>query len=86
MCFAIPMRVIDTDGATARCEARGVVRTVSLLLLAGEPLAPGDIVAIHLGHAVQKMTVEAARAAWELYDQVLAAADAPLDTESVKSV
>lgn len=73
MCLGIPMRIVERDGFTARCEARGVERTVSLFLLQHEPLAPGDFVMVHMGEALEKMDAERARQAWELYDEMLAA-------------
>lgn len=71
MCLAIPMQVCEIDGFLARCEAKGVSREVNLFLLQGEPLAPGDFVMVHVGYAIQKMTEQEARSAWELYDEML---------------
>lgn len=73
MCLAFPMQVMQIDRFNARCQARGVERTVSLLLMQHEPLAVGDMVLIHLGHAIQKVSQEHAREAWALYDEMLAA-------------
>lgn len=73
MCLAIPMRITSIDGLVARCEAKGVERTVSLFMMQHETLAPGDMVMIHVGYAIQKMTEEEARSAWELYDEILEA-------------
>lgn len=75
MCLAIPMRIIAIDGLNARCEAKGIERTVNLLLVQHESLAPGDMVKVHVGYAIQRMSEEDARLAWELYDEMLAAAD-----------
>lgn len=75
MCLGIPMRVVEIDGFAARCEARGEERTVSLLLVQGEPIAVGDHVMVHLGQVLQTMTEDEAREAWALYDEILAAAD-----------
>lgn len=73
MCFAVPMRIIDIDGFSARCEARGVERTVNLMLMQHESLVPGDLVMVHAGYASQRMSEAGARSAWELYDEMLAA-------------
>lgn len=70
------MTVVEIDGFNARCEAKGVERTVSLFMLQDEDLKVGDIVMIHIGYAIQKMTEEEARSAWELYDEILAAENA----------
>jgi hydrogenase expression/formation protein HypC len=76
MCLGIPMRVVAIEGYTARCEARGVEREVSLFMLQDEPVTIGEYVMVHIGYALQKMTEQEARSAWEVYDQLLAAADA----------
>lgn len=72
MCLGIPMQIREIDGFTARCEARGVERDVSLFMLQHEPLGVGDHVVVHVGYAIQKITPQEARSAWELYDQMLA--------------
>ena len=73
MCLGIPMEVVEIDGNLARCSAKGVEREVSLCLLPDESVAPGDFVMVHVGYAIQKMTPQQARSAWELFDEVLAA-------------
>jgi len=73
MCLGIPMRVVAIDGFQARCEAKGVSRDVSLFLLQHDPVAIGDFVVVHVGYAIQKMTEQEARSAWEVYDEMLAA-------------
>ena len=75
MCLAIPMRILQIDGLSARCEAKGIERSVSLFLLQHEALAVGDQVMIHVGYAIQKISAEEARSAWELYDEMLAASE-----------
>jgi len=67
------MRIKQIDGYTARCEARGIERTASLFLLQHEDLRVGDLVMIHVGNAIQKMTEEEAQSAWDLYDEILGA-------------
>jgi len=71
MCLAIPMQLTRIDGLQARCEAKGVARDVSLLMLQGEPLALGDFVLVHVGYALQRVSAEEARSTWELLDEVL---------------
>jgi hydrogenase expression/formation protein HypC len=70
------MRVLEIAGYNARCEAKGIEREVSLFMLQDEPVSPGDYVMVHVGYALQKMTEEEARSAWEIYDLMLGAADA----------
>ena len=79
MCLGIPMQVIAIDGFIARCSAKGIERDVSLFLLQDGPVSVGDCVLVHVGYAIQKMTSEEARSAWELYDQILAAEGAAPD-------
>lgn len=71
MCLAVPMQVIEMDGVTARCNANGVERTVNLFLL-DAPLAAGEFVLVHVGYAIQKISAQHARSAWELHDQMQA--------------
>ncbi len=75
MCLAVPMRIIEIDGFSARCEARGIERQASLFLMQHEDLQVGDLVMIHVGNAIQKMTEEEAHTVWELYDEMLALDD-----------
>ncbi len=71
MCLGIPMRVVECDGFIARCEAKGIERTVSLFLLQHEPVKPGDHVMVHVGYAIQKMSEADAMGTWELLDKML---------------
>lgn len=71
MCLGVPMRIKQIDGFAARCEARGIERTASLFLLQHEDLQVGDLVMIHVGNAIQKMSEEEAKSAWDLYDEIL---------------
>jgi hydrogenase expression/formation protein HypC len=73
MCLAIPMQVLEIDRYLARCAAKGVERDVNLFMLQDDSLAVGDFVMVHVGYAIQKMTEQEARSAWELYDEILAA-------------
>ena len=70
------MRVIEIDGFSARCEARGIERNASLFLLQHADVRVGDLVMMHVGTAIQKMTEDEAQSAWELYDEMLALDDA----------
>jgi len=72
MCLGVPMRVVELDGFVARCEAKGIERSVNLFLLQHEEIAPGDHVMVHVGYAIQKMTEEEAVSAWNLYDEMFA--------------
>jgi hydrogenase expression/formation protein HypC len=76
MCLGIPMQIRAIDGFNARCEAKGVERDVNLFMLQHESLEPGDFVVVHVGYAIEKISPQDARSAWEIYDQMLAGDDA----------
>jgi hydrogenase expression/formation protein HypC len=42
-------------------------------MMQDDQLAVDDFVVVHVGYAIQKITPQEARTAWELYDQMLAA-------------
>ena len=71
MCLGVPMRVVEIDGFMARCEARGIERQASLFLVQHENIRVGDLVMIHVGNAIQKMSEAEATSAWEVYDEIL---------------
>jgi hydrogenase expression/formation protein HypC len=64
------MQIRTVDGFNAVCEARGIQREVSLFMLQGEEIGPGDHVLVHVGYAIQKISEEDARSTWELFDEV----------------
>lgn len=71
MCLAIPMRIEAIHGFTARCQAKGVWRDVSLFMMQDAPPAIGDFVMVHVGYAIQKIAERDACTTWELLDQIL---------------
>ncbi len=73
MCLAIPMQIKTIDEFQCVCEARGIEREVSLFMLQGEDIAPGDFVLVHVGYAIQKVSEQEAADSWELFDEILAA-------------
>ncbi|MBV2122001.1 MAG: hydrogenase assembly protein HypC [gamma proteobacterium symbiont of Stewartia floridana] len=79
MCLGIPMQIKEIDGFTARCEAKGVEREVSLFMLQHEELAADDFVVVHVGYAIQKVSPQEAQSAWEIYDEMLTKMDPPTD-------
>jgi len=72
MCLGIPMQIKSIEGFMADCEAKGVHREVSLFMLQDEDFQVDDYVVVHVGYAIQKISQQEARSAWELYDQMLA--------------
>lgn len=77
MCLAIPMRIEAIEGYTARCQAKGIWRDVSLFMMQDDMPHIGDHVMVHVGYAIQTMSEAEARSAWELYDEILCMSDAP---------
>lgn len=73
MCLAVPMQIKTIDDFQCVCEARGIEREVSLFMLQGEDVAPGDFVLVHVGYAIQKVSQEEAADSWELFDEILSA-------------
>jgi len=72
MCLAIPMQVKSIQDFQCVCEARGIEREVSLFMMQGEDIAPGDFVLIHVGYAIQKISAQDAAESWQLFDEILA--------------
>lgn len=72
MCLGIPMQIKSIEGFMADCEAKGVHREVSLFMLQDEDFQVDDYVVVHVGYAIQKISPQEARSAWEIYDQMLA--------------
>lgn len=70
MCLAIPMQINHIDGKNARCTAKGVQREVSLFLLQDDDVQVNDYVLIHVGYAIQKISEQDAKTAWELFDEL----------------
>jgi hydrogenase expression/formation protein HypC len=66
------MQIKSIEGFMAHCEAKGVHRDVSLFMLQDETFQVGDYVVVHIGYAIQKISPQEARTAWELYDLMLA--------------
>jgi hydrogenase expression/formation protein HypC len=57
MCLAIPMRIIEIEGAAGVAEVDGVTRKVRLDLLLPE-VGLGDYVLIHAGLAIAKVDAD----------------------------
>ncbi len=65
------MQIEILDGYTARCQAKGVWRDVSLFMMQDEMPEVGDYVMVHVGYAIQKVSEADARSSWELLDHML---------------
>ena len=56
MCIGIPMRVLESDGATALCEGRGERQRLNMLMVGNPP--EGSWVLSFLGFAREILTEE----------------------------
>lgn len=68
MCLAIPMQILKIEDCVARCTANGIERDVSLYLIERESAVVGDFVIVHVGYAIQKISVEDAKVVWGMLD------------------
>ena len=71
MCVGVPMKVVEINYPMAVAEAKGVKRTISLMLLPEDEVKVGDYVMVHVGNAIEKIDEEAAREIWQALDEVL---------------
>lgn len=58
MCLGIPgqlVEMVDADQDLAKVDVSGVRRTISIKLIAGEGLNPGDWVLVHVGFALARI-------------------------------
>lgn len=65
MCLGVPAQIINFEKASqyiATVSISGVNREISVDLMAGEPLAVGDWVLVHVGFALAKIDAEEAAA------------------------
>lgn len=53
MCLAVPVRIVELDGATAVGEVGGVTREVSVMMCPDAKV--GDYVIVHAGFAIQRL-------------------------------
>jgi hydrogenase expression/formation protein HypC len=65
------MQVKSIDEFQCLCEARGIERQVSLFMMQGEDIAPGDFVLVHVGYAIQKVSESDAAQSWQLFDEIV---------------
>jgi len=70
MCLGIAMRILEINGFTARCEARGIERDVNIYMLQDQTIVTGDFVMVHVGYAIQKVNQQDALSCWEMFDKI----------------
>ena len=74
MCLAIPVKIMEIEGAMARVELDGVARNVSLALTPEAHL--GDYVLIHTGYAISVLEESEALETLSLFEELAAASAA----------
>ena len=65
------MQVKSIEEFQCLCEARGIERQVSLFMMQGEDISPGDYVLVHVGYAIQKVSATDAAQSWQLFDEMV---------------
>ncbi len=71
MCVGVPMKVVEIDYPMAVAEAKGVRRTISLMLLPEEEVKVGDYVMVHVGNAIEVIDKKEAEEIWKTLDEIL---------------
>jgi hydrogenase expression/formation protein HypC len=72
MCLAIPARVLEVRGDSAKVDfGKGTVKTVNVALLDG--VRVGQYVIVHAGFAIQVMDESEARKTLDLWQEMLKA-------------
>jgi hydrogenase expression/formation protein HypC len=67
------MKVVEINYPMAVAEAKGVKRTISLMLLPEGEVKEGDYVMVHVGNAIEKIDEEEAKEIWKVLDEVMEA-------------
>jgi hydrogenase expression/formation protein HypC len=81
MCLGIPGQIVeitDAAGYLAKVDVNGIKRTISIRLLADQPLQDGDWVLVHVGFAMSRideqeadLTLAAVKQMGQSYDDEL---------------
>jgi len=71
MCLGVPGRVISIDGSLAVVDFWGVRRSVRLDIV-DEPVAVGDYILNHVGHAIRHIPPESIAETLALYEELMA--------------
>jgi len=75
MCLSIPSKVVEIDeNNMATVDTMGVRRKVTLDLI-GEPVEVGEYILIHVGFAMNKISVEEAEESLRIYEEIIDAMD-----------
>lgn len=64
------MQILSIQGHTARCHANGLERDVDIYLLLDQDIRIGDCIMVHVGYAIQRVSINEARTAWQLLEHM----------------
>jgi hydrogenase expression/formation protein HypC len=67
------MKIVEINYPMAVAEAKGVKRTISLMLLPEGEVKEGDFVMVHVGNAIEKIDEKEAEEIWKALDEVMEA-------------
>ncbi len=65
------MKIVEINYPMAVAEAKGVRRTISLMLLPESEVNVGDYVMVHVGNAIEKIDEREAEEVWSALEEVL---------------
>jgi len=68
MCLAIPGKIVEIDGVTARVDFGGVTREADLSVMPDVEI--GDYVLVHAGFAIQKLDASEAGETLRIFDEL----------------
>jgi len=69
MCYAIPVKILEIHGDTAKVDYGGVLKTVNISLL--ESVKRGDYVLIHAGFAIERLEKQSAEESLALIKEMM---------------
>ena len=84
MCLGVPGRVISIDGSLAVVDFWGVRRSVRLDIV-DEPVAVGDYILNHVGHAIRRIPPESIAETLAMYEELMAADESDPMTADISS-
>ena len=69
MCYAIPAKILEINGETAKVDYGGVMKNVNICLL--DSLKIGDYILIHAGFAIEKLDKKSADESLQLIREIM---------------
>lgn len=67
MCLAVPAKILEINGQEAKVDILGIVKNISLMMI--EDVQKGDFVLVHVGFALQKLSVKEAQKTIEIFKE-----------------